>query len=34
VKETMARQTEKEVTARKKKLEVAKHKAKDTANDL
>jgi hypothetical protein len=34
MKETMARQAEKEVTALKKKLEVTKRKAKDAADDL
>jgi hypothetical protein len=34
VKEAMARQVEKEVTALKKKLEVAEWKAKDAADDV
>jgi dynactin complex subunit len=34
MKETMARQAEKEVTTLKKKLEVAERKAKDAANDI
>jgi hypothetical protein len=34
MKETMARQAEKEVTALKKKLEVTERKAKDAADDL
>jgi hypothetical protein len=34
VKETMAHQEEKEVTALKKKLEVTEWKAKDAADDL
>jgi hypothetical protein len=34
MKETMAHQAEKEVTALKKKLEVTEQKAKDAADDL